>query len=481
MGLWPLVAAVLLTGCVAPLGPGFRVRSRQIHLSEISVPPIHVHVHLTDRMVNAGFRALDHLDFQFPSGRSFGTTHLMVRVNGQEVNVEPVSRQPGAAWRVPFEPPWAKQTARTIAFDYDLEPQANDRDAVGAAESGFYVAAPDALPQWLAPPGAFSVADVSGRKEQMEITAPSDFRVLAGGRESRRTRRGAVTVFRYRVSDAAGPAYLIAGRYLQQTVKTENGEVIFWTLTPFDARTAQVVANRLGATFATYRTIFGDAGDKSLPLRIVETSAMPAAAEGESPGDSGASFPYGVLLDRGAFARISSEPVLQLAEYELAHTWLSWWSRIRPDSEVLLSRGLGMFAVVLAAETREGQAARRAGVGRLLAHYDRARAHEGGGPLIAPPAAFTAGQRAVAAYKAALFCAALEDLAGRNPFDKAMRLLLEPMKGRQISYEELRASLEFATGGNLAGVFRTWLNRPGIPDAFRARYAPARVVSRNPG
>lgn len=455
------------------MGPGFRVRARQVDVRGISAAPMHVHVHLSDHLVNVGFRTLRHLDVRLPSGPSFGTTGLRILVDGSAVRALPVTPQPGSALRVRFDPPWPQQKARTITFDYDFQTQGVGRNGVAATDSGFYLAAPNALPRWLAPPGVFAVADTQGREEELEVTAPSDFRVLAAGRLQRRKRRGRSILYRYRVGSARGPAFVIAGRYLQRSVMTPQRAVIFWTLTPLDAGAAQAAAARLATSFAAYEAVFGPAGDKSTPLRIVETAADLAPPEGGEPGVSGASFPYGVLLDRNSFGKIATEPVLERAEYELARTWLGWRAQIRPESELLVGRGLGLFAVALAAEARGGAVARRRDVARLLAGYDRARARAKDRPLIASPDSYTAGERAVEMYKGALFCADLEDRVGPEKFRSGVRRMMQAMQGRQISWEELRATLEFATGRDFADEFRRWLNHPGIPKAFRARYAPA--------
>jgi aminopeptidase N len=47
------------------------------------------------------------------------------------------------------------------------------------------------------------------------------------------------------------------------------------------------------------------------------------------------------------------------------------------------------------------------------------------------------------------------------------------MAGREIGSDELRSAMEAETGQNLAPLFHAWLDRPGIPADFRARYAAA--------
>ena len=101
-----------------------------------------------------------------------------------------------------------------------------------------------------------------------------------------------------------------------------------------------------------------------------------------------------------------------LAEAELARIWFGWRVPLRPDTDTLLGRGLGLFAVALAAEAREGPPARRLEIVRLLAEYDRARAPGDDGSLLRPPEQSTPQQLAANALKAALFLADLDDLAG---------------------------------------------------------------------
>ena len=171
--------------------------------------------------------------------------------------------------------------------------------------------------------------------------------------------------------------------------------------------------------------------------------------------------------------------MLRLAEAELVRTWFGWRVPLRPEMETLLGPGLGMFAVALAAEARGGQPARRLEIVRLLADYDRTRVPGDDGSLLRSPAESTPQQRAADALKAALFLAALDDLAGQDNFERAVRRLQDAMAGRGLSLalDDLRSSLESTAGTAMADVFRLWLNRPGIPDDFRARYGQATATA----
>jgi aminopeptidase N len=216
---------------------------------------------------------------------------------------------------------------------------------------------------------------------------------------------------------------------------------------------------------------FGPASKGRSVVRIVEAPDDLPAEFGE-PGDpGGASFPGGALLDHRAFAQgVANEAVLELAEYELARTWFGWRVRPRMEAQILMGRGLGLFSWIVAAETR-GQDARRRMAAFLLEHYDQAQRASTDTRLIESPAGYTRAERITTGYKAALFFVALEDLCGRDNLRTAFTHIVRARGGDDVGDEDLRAAAEAASHRDLAEMFRTWLNRPGIPDEFRARYS----------
>jgi aminopeptidase N len=160
---------------------------------------------------------------------------------------------------------------------------------------------------------------------------------------------------------------------------------------------------------------------------------------------------------------------LQLAEYELARTWFGWRVRPRPEAQILMGRGMGLFGQVIAAEGR-GPNERRELIASLIARYDEARSATPDKRLMEPPVGYSHAERVSTGYRAALFIVALEDLCGRDNLRAALRDIIRTRASSDTGYEELRAATEFASGKDLAEMFRTWLIRPGIPDEFRARY-----------
>jgi hypothetical protein len=220
----------------------------------------------------------------------------------------------------------------------------------------------------------------------------------------------------------------------------------------------------------TLTEFFGPGPNEKSEVRIVESPAVLPAEFGPSLDPGGVSFPEGVLLDPRTFEQgIASESVLQLAEYELARTWFGWRVRPRPEAQILMGRGVGLFGLVLAAEGR-GQDQRGRMIQSLIARYDEARVAAPDKRLMEPPVGYSRAERISTGYRAALFIVALEDLCGHDNLRIAMRDIIHDRAASDTSYEELRAATESASGKDLAEMFREWLVHPGIPDDFRARY-----------
>jgi hypothetical protein len=222
----------------------------------------------------------------------------------------------------------------------------------------------------------------------------------------------------------------------------------------------------------TLTEFFGPTPVGKVAVRVVEAPTPLPADFGSSLDPGGVSIPEGVLLDPRALQPnrgIASEAVLELTEYELARTWFGWRVRPRPEAQILMGRGMGLFGQVIAAEGR-GRNERRELVASLIARYDEARSIASDRRLMEPPVGYSHGERVSTGYRAALFIVALEDLCGHDNLRAALRDIISTRAASDTSYEELRAATEFASGRDLAEMFRTWLIRPGIPDEFRDRY-----------
>jgi len=477
----PLVT-IFLAGCAVPLGPGFRHLTREIAISQVPAPAgsqsqAVLHVELSDNLENIGNRDLAYLDLVVPAPSACDPAELQRRSFGK--------------------PAWQPNQLHAETFGYDLAFRRLGNCGISAATpEGVYLTDPYAFPSWLPPLGPFSKGDSRALQERVRITLPADYRVLAPGREQRSIRQGVGVLHEFRVPSDDFPFYLVAGRYQEQRVKTQHQTLIFWTLEPLNEQTAGKAAERLATTATVYQNFFGPLPKKEAktpwPIRIVETSAdlaprWPPFQSPSSPESSliddrsssgwAVSFPEGVLLDRRAVAQgLATDAVLRIAEYQLAGTWFDWSVRPAAGSQLLQGRTMGRFGIVLAAEARGGDAARRSEIARLIEAYDRdARVEIDPGSADGHGVPLNPLQRAAwQADRGALFCVALEDMAGKERLQRALQRVLQGLAGQEVEDADLRSALEGETGRDFADVFRQWLGHPGIPSDFRATYAPAR-------
>jgi len=467
LGSWMFLA----TGCVHPLGPGFHFDQRQAEVLVSAGAPGRIHLKVTDQLQNAGDRKLDSLAVRLPDVRSFGAQNLRVLIEGAVVTPQRISKTDERMMSANFDPPWQQAEKREIVTEWDLAPESSARGTIAASSNGFFIADETALPLWQTPNGIFAKGGLIPDNEFLSVYVPPDYRVLAPGKFLKSTPEGSWVVHRF----AIGPQdeflpYVIGGRYQEKIVESRDAEVQYWTFQPIAADPAQEAADRLASSMKALSDFFGAASPGRTTVRIVEAPVeMPTEfAATDDPG--GASFPEGALLDPRTFVQgITTEGVLQTAEYELARTWFGWRVHPQPEAQILMGRGVGFFGLVIIAESRGGDERRRM-VASLISRYDQARALEPDKRLMEPPVGYSRVERISTGYRAALFFVALEDLCGHDNLRTALRDIIHVRAGDQTSYEELRSATETASRKDLAEMFRRWLIEPGIPDEFRARY-----------
>jgi hypothetical protein len=457
--------------CVQPLGPGYHFADRQADIRFAAAAPGTLHFRVADHLQNSGDRPLRSLDVRLPEGPAFGTQNLRLAVEGSEVSPEHSSRSDPRMMRAPFDPKWELGGKRTVVTEWDLLPDSSPRGTIFASPDGFFIADETALPLWQTPRGFLAVGGTKPDKELLTIYTPPDFRVLAPGKVQKGTKDGSQVARRFLITPPRDfLPYIVAGRYQEQIVSARDGAVRFWTFKTMDTPAAQAVADRLSASMKSLADYFRARPSETVGVRIVES---PVQLSGEFLGAAdpgGDSFPYGALLDPRVFQNgLAGETVLQLAEYELARTWFGWRVRPRPEAQILMGRGTGLFGLVIAAEGR-GPDQRQAMIASLIARYDEARTAAPDRRLMEPPVGYSHAERVSTGYRGALFIVALEDLCGHDNLRTALRDIIHDRAESDTGYEELRAAAETASGKELAEVFRRWLTEPGIPDDFRAKY-----------
>ena len=487
--------AFLTSGCVQPLGPGYRFAARQTEIHTSVAAPEQVHIRVVDHFDNVGHFPLRSLEVRLPEGPSYGSQNVRMTIDGKEVSPEHSSNTDRRMMRASFDPAWKQPQPREIVTEWSVMPEPPARGTVAASAAAFYIADETALPLWQPPSGFFTQGGPNPEDETLTVFAPAEFRVLAPGKPLKHIRAGNLVMQGFHIKpDRDFLPYVVAGRYQEQVIRAPQGAVSFWTFQPLDAQQARTAAARLSSSMRALEDFFGPASRGKTVVHIVEAPGdLPAEFAGldsglhsgglhtspealsvkVEPAPGGTSFPEGALLDSRAFSQgIANEAVLQLTEYELARTWFGWRVRPRPEAQILMGRGVGLFGLVLAAEAR-GQDQRGFAIASLLERYDQARHIATDRPLLEPPAGYSRAERISTGYRGALFFVALEDLCGRANMGVAFREITRARANDDVGYEELRAALESASGRDLAEMFRVWLIRPGIPDDFRARYSNA--------
>ena len=454
-----------------PLGPGYRFADRQAEVLVSGAAPGRIHFHVADELLNSGDRPLSSVEFRLPEGPAFGAQNLRVVIEGAEVSPERNSTIDSRTMRAPFNPAWPQNEKRSVVTEWDLVPEASARGTIVASPDGFFIADETALPLWQTPNGIFATGGTKPNKELLTVISPREFSVLAPGKPFKRIPQGNFISQGFLIDPGSDfIPYVVAGRYQEKVVQSRQGAVQFWTFQPVDAAAAQIAADRLASSMQALSDFYGPPSKGKPEVRIVESPAELPSELG-APGDpGGASFPDGALLDAQAFQQgVAEDAVLQLAEYELARTWFGWRVRPRQEAQILMGRGLGLYGLVIAAEGR-GKDQRQRTVASLIDRFDAARAGSPDRRLMEPPAGYSRAERISTGYRGALFFAALEDACGHDNLRSALRSVLRTRAASDTGYEELRSALEFASGKDLADMFRVWLIQPGVPEDFRARY-----------
>jgi len=161
---------------------------------------------------------------------------------------------------------------------------------------------------------------------------------------------------------------------------------------------------------------------------------------------------------------------LGLAENALVGTWFGQQVSLRPEAAWTLRKGLEGYASIAAARAQGHAPEREQGINGLLNDYDEARTQAVEKPLSEMRLTDPWEQRRIGAAKAPLFFLALEDECGPEVLRRGIANLAGNLRGEDVGWTDLRAALEAETGKNLAGFFRGWLDRIGIPGGFYSRH-----------
>ena len=471
-----VVGALLFTiSCAVPLAPEYQIVKQTFDVQFVpgSAPELHIHNAYT--LQNSGTAPLDFIDVVFPDAKTYGRINLQVELGGRPVTPQnlPEEYQVGSpgALRLPFASPWTQKEKRDLVIDYTFAPAAG---ATTQAAESFQLGTRGWLPVFL-PPNHI-LADTPGQPPTMtfSVRVPASFVVVARGSEAGRKQDGAENIYRFNLGQDDLAPYIVAGRYLSSPEAKQSGGAVFWTSQPLPA-SISATQQRFTTAWGVLQKDFGKINKRETFPYFVESPAISFAVADSLPGDF-ASFPGGVFIDRAALASgANNSAFISESERALARTWFG--DALYPARTALIAVGEGLpgYAAIVIDEASDGPPARQEDVLRLLNVYDEAhgRLQAPEKPVVATLPSDSSEQRRIAYGKAPLLFIALEDSCGGSSVRQGVADSIQLLRGKEVSINDLRAAIEYRCGKTLAEPFRAWLYNPGIPQAFRMRYAQA--------
>jgi hypothetical protein len=468
-----LFALVMFTAaCAVPLGPGFYIEKELLEVRFVPGSPPHLEIRATFTLKNSGNAPLDALDLSLPAEKDFGAQNVRITVDGTAVSPHPLAADSPdvATVRISFPAAWAQKSKHALAVSYSFAASASGQH-LGLSEDSFYLSTRDWFPLPLAPKGLFAEGDKHPKVFNVSVFVPPDFFVHAAGHPYGRKRRATETEYRFRLREGEFSPFVVAGRYHEQKFSDSNGTVIFWTYQSLPADQVARAGRQLAATLKTYETAFGPRAEKSRPVWVAETTALPCGTV-DVMGLCGLGLPDSVLHYRyPSQETLADAGLMYFTEILLPGTWFYQVTSPAPDQPLPIDNALANYAQRLAAEARGDVSVPHSLILSRLKDFDDAVAR-----LQEPPSRRMLSddsywQFSVRSAKADLFLMAIEEQVGGQTLQRAVRHVVQSLRGKKHGYIDLRVALEAESGKNLGEFFRLWLNQPGIPADFRARYS----------
>jgi hypothetical protein len=330
------------------------------------------------------------------------------------------------------------------------------------------------FPAFHLPKGLFAKGEQRAELTDLSVEVPRDFLGVASGLQTGRKARGETVEYRYRLREADGDPFVLAGRYKQQLAKSKGTTVYFWTFQGLPEDAVKSAGEQFAAAAQFFDSTFVARARDKLPVWVVE---IPGDGLIDSPialpGRTG-SFPNAILVDKGSLVHYISHGQVSPNEIGvLADTWLQWMASAK-ESEPLLRDGLRSYMVNAFYGSREGPAYRGKQIAESIGQYDllSSRAAEKPVVQVSLTPSDSTDQVNMALAKANLFPYALEDACGQAGFRRGIDVMLSDLRSGKYSYDDLRAALgpECGPSVNVDALFRSWLFEKGIPSDFRTRY-----------
>jgi hypothetical protein len=443
---------LLLAGCAVPLGPGFGIERQEVAFAYGGGDVAGVWA--VYRLRNEGNEPLERLQINLPHGLANFRATIDGRPADPLLAESYVEDAPAAPQRAEatftFSPPLAMKRRFQLVLEYDVPVRA--QHPVAAADAAaVYLPAESWFPEMVPPAAMFARGRGRHPETRLVVRLPEGWRVLTPGRAERPRARGGAAEHRIRLRGSDGAPYLLAGRYHEHTVSARGQTVVFWMFAPLDAAAVQPAGARIAEDLAALETILGPRrkrqGEQTWVVELLDSRYL-----------EGKAFEEGLILwpQRMADLVAGATPSPHHRD-TLAGIWFEQLSRPEGQTAQMLADGLKHIVLTRFGEL-DREETRAAHIAAKLEAFDR----------------FSSDSelQVAANEKMRAFAFALEDRLGRETLHAGLRRMVQARRGDTWNRNDLRAALELESGQDLAEIFRRWLDEPGIPEDFRARYAP---------
>lgn len=440
----------LLSACAVPLGPGYTVKRQQLAAQWTGTPELAVRG--TYRLQNTGKVPLDYIEVTLPpDSRRSG---LQIALDNSPVatqSADPLA--PEGTVRIPIHPPLPIKKKRDLVIEYRLAGSVAD---VSATPS-FYLETRGWYPVLRAREGLFGSGGDPPEKWDLRVTVPRDFLVHASGQPKGRKRRGDAVEHRFRQrTDRDFFPFAMAGELSEYRVDIAGRELVLWSRDALTPEKAKQTLERIRSIVEGLQSAFGPLDEQGKALVFAQGGVATSSGQSEA-----VTFPYGVWINWPLF----DEP--HSCEVDAAAARLWFFHLARPDSEAEeLALTFTNHAPALSAggcERRLPSFEPATFVEQTLRAYERDRKE-----FDREPGEHV--KRGMQLSKLSLFLVALEERLGRGVLNASLKRMLQALRGRTWTTNDLRVAIHLETGEDPAEFFRLWLNQPGIPDEFRKKY-----------
>ena len=458
--------AVLAGGCATALGPGYTIEKQEIRVQFLPEPGPQIRIEADYQLRNTGNQPLDKLELRLPGRRRFHYENPTASWDSVALTARDSTENPRNSM-IALPERWTTMSRHTLHLSVEYAPATAGETGLSFTKDAFFLPAQGWSPEFLPPPGLFANGGAPPKKWDLLVTVPDGFQIHTSGVQKKSARKGGELVARAEQGPKDPYPFVAAGRYNAADIGKGKAKMHLWTSKPQESARLKDVSDALARVIAAYDDAFGERGNESGQMWIVECPVVPGCFTNLNPstakllGEAETRRTTSEMISQDTMVVDLSEGMPNLAASvapPLATTWLGYGQN--PgfyEQEPPLSL-LPAFAAATGREAAVGTDTRVGAIRRALQLIpEKSEPHK-------PESA------EVTRAKSFLFFYALQDQYGREVFRNAIRHMLYARQRRGFELSDLIAAFEQETHTNVAEFVRKWMKRSGVPEEFRARY-----------